>query len=210
MLQFGSIVIAGFGYSNFNTILVSLPISVFTFIWVIMSTIITSKFRRSRCITAACLSLISLAGCLMVSQIDPSKKVARLAGMWLFPAYSAGIPIILSIIASNVGGYTKRTTVSAVVFIGNCAGNITGPFLFFSNEKPNYNSAWIGIMISLAIAFIAILSLRQLLHIQNQHRNSQQNVNIDPESPEPIDNEGFAVLAKDETDWENPKFRYYL
>lgn len=138
MLQFGAIVIAGFGYSNFNTILVSLPISVFTFIWVVMATIITSKFRKSRCITAACLSLMSLAGCLMVSQIDPSRKVARLAGMWLFPAYSAGIPIMLSIIASNVGGYTKRTTVSAVVFIGNCAGNITGPFLFFSDEMPNY------------------------------------------------------------------------
>lgn len=75
----------------------------------------------------------------MVSQIDPSKKLARLAGMWLFPAYSAGIPIILSIIASNVGGYTKRTTVSAFMFIGNCAGNITGPFLFFSDEMPNYD-----------------------------------------------------------------------
>ncbi|KAJ5776516.1 uncharacterized protein N7511_001527 [Penicillium nucicola] len=210
LTSFGGIVIAGFGYSNFNTILVSLPISVFTFIWVVLATIITSKVRKSRCITAACLSLISLAGCLMVSRIDPSKKVARLAGMWLFPAYSAGVPIILSIIASNVGGYTKRTTVSAVMFIGNCAGNITGPFLFFSDEMPNYESAWIGIMISLAIAFVAILLLRQILHFQNQRRNSQQNVIIDPESGESDETEELVVLSKDETDWENPNFRYYL
>lgn len=138
LLQFGSIVISGFGYSTFNTLLVGLPTSVFTLIWVVLATIIVTKFRKSRCLTAAVLSLISLAGSLMVSQIEPSKKIARLAGMWLFPAYSAGIPIILSIIASNVAGYTKRTTVTAMMFIGNCAGNITGPFLFFSDEMPNY------------------------------------------------------------------------
>jgi hypothetical protein len=65
-------------------------------------------------------------------------------------------------------------------------------------------------MISLAIAFVAILLLRQLLSIQNQHRNSQQNVNINPESRESIDTEEFVGLAKDETDWENPNFRYHL
>jgi FtsH-binding integral membrane protein len=112
--------------------------SIFTLIYVTAATVITSKLGKSRCITAAVLQLISLAGCLMVSQIDPQDKLARLGGMWLFPAYSASIPIILSVIASNVAGYTKRTTVSAVMFLGNCAGNITGPFLFFSDETPVY------------------------------------------------------------------------
>ncbi|CAI7641218.1 unnamed protein product [Penicillium discolor] len=214
LTSFGSIVISGFGYSTFNTLLVGLPTSVFTLIWVVLATIIVTKFRKSRCLTAAVLSLISLAGSLMVSQIDPTKKVARLAGMWLFPAYSAGIPIILSIIASNVAGYTKRTTVTAVMFIGNCAGNITGPFLFFSNEMPNYGSAWIGIMISLAIALVAILGLRQLFQFQNQQRDRQQNVKIDPESREESEIEEVVALGialdQDETDWENPNFRYYL
>ncbi|KAJ5852355.1 uncharacterized protein N7529_011740 [Penicillium soppii] len=210
LTSFGGIVIAGFGYSTFNTLLVSLPMSVFTFAWVVLATIITSKVRKSRCITIATLSLISLAGCLMVARIDPSNKVARLAGMWLFPAYSAGIPITLSIIASNVAGYTKRTTVSAVMFMGNCAGNITGPFLFFNDEMPDYESAWIGIMVSLAIAFISILVLRQLLHFQNQHRDRQQNRTMDPESCEVTETEGFLRIDKDETDWANPAFRYHL
>ncbi|KAL2826996.1 major facilitator superfamily domain-containing protein [Aspergillus cavernicola] len=209
LTSFGSIVIAGFGYSTLNTLLVSLPMSVFTFFWVALATIITSKVRKSRCITTAVLVLISLAGCLMVAEIDPSKKVARLAGMWFFPAYSAGVPIIMSIIASNVAGYTKRTTVSAVMFIGNCTGNIIGPFLFFSNEMPDYESAWIGIMISLAGAFISILVLRQLFHFQNQRRDSQQKVKLDPESREAIETEVVAQ-DKDETDWENQNFRYYL
>ncbi|KAJ6148941.1 hypothetical protein N7471_000140 [Penicillium samsonianum] len=214
LTSFGSIVISGFGYSTFNTLLVGLPTSVFTLIWVVLATIIVTKFHKSRCLTAAVLSLISLAGSLMVSQIEPSKKIARLAGMWLFPAYSAGIPIILSIIASNVAGYTKRTTVTAMMFIGNCAGNITGPFLFFSDEMPNYGSAWVGIMISLAIGFVAILGLRGLFQFQNQQRDNQQNVKIDPESREETEIEEVLALDlaldQDETDWENPNFRYYL
>ncbi|KAJ5921220.1 hypothetical protein N7466_009546 [Penicillium verhagenii] len=210
LTSFGAIVIAGFGYSTFDTLLVSLPISVFTFIWVVLATIVTSKVRKSRCLTIAVLSLISLAGSLMVSQIDPSKKVARLAGMWLFPAYSAGVPIVLGIIASNVAGYTKRTTVTAVMFIGNCAGNITGPFLFFADEAPGYKSAWIGIMTSLGIAFVAILLLRQLYYFKNQHRDSQQTTKIDPESRTTIDTGEDVAPDKDETDWENPRFRYYL
>ncbi|KAL2857735.1 major facilitator superfamily domain-containing protein [Aspergillus pseudoustus] len=208
--SFGGIVVSGFGYSTFETILVSLPMSVFTFIWVVLATVITSRVRKSRCITAAVLSLISLAGSIMVSQIDPSKKVSRLAGMWLFPAYSAGIPILMSIVASNVAGYTKRTTVNAVMFMGNCVGNITGPFLFFPGEMPDYESAWLGIMISLAIAVVSILALRQVLQFQNRCRDRQQGIKIDPESREAVEAEEVVALDKDETDWENRTFRYYL
>ncbi|OQE43016.1 hypothetical protein PENCOP_c003G05192 [Penicillium coprophilum] len=214
LTSFGSIVIAGFGYSTFNTLLVGLPTSVFTLIWVVLATIVVTKFRKSRCLTAAGLQLISLAGSIMVSQINPTQKVSRLAGMWLFPAYSAGVPIVLSIIASNVAGYTKRTTVTAVMFIGNCAGNITGPFLFFSDEMPDYGSAWIGIMVSLAISFVSILALRQLFQFQNQQRDRRQNVKIDPESRQEFEAEEVVALDRaldqDETDWENQSFRYYL
>lgn len=65
-------------------------------------------------------------------------------------------------------------------------------------------------MISLAIAFVAILALRYLLQFQNQQRDRQQNGRIDPESRRVIDTEEVVALDKDETDWENPGFRYYL
>lgn len=41
-------------------------------------------------------------------------------------------------ISSNVGGFTKRATVSSIVFICYCAGNIIGPQLFFEDEAPKY------------------------------------------------------------------------
>ncbi|KAJ5823636.1 Major facilitator superfamily domain general substrate transporter [Penicillium robsamsonii] len=176
-----AIAIAGFGYSNLNTLLVGLPTSVFTLIWVVLATILVNR-------TAS-----PLAGSIMVSQIDPTKKVSRLAGMWLFRAYSTGILIILSIIASNVAGYTKRTTMTAVMFIGNCAGNITGSFLFFDDEMPDYG---IGIMISLAIAFVAILGLRQIFQFQNQQHDRRQNVKIDPELRRDFETDEVAALDR--------------
>jgi hypothetical protein len=65
-------------------------------------------------------------------------------------------------------------------------------------------------MISLAIALVAILALRQMMQFQNQHRDRQQGVKIDPESREAIESEEIVALDKDETDWENVSFRYYL
>lgn len=69
-------------------------------------------------------------------------------------------------------------------------------------------------MISLAIAFVAILGLHQLFQFQNQQRDRQQNVKIDPESRGESEIEEVVALGialdQDETDWENPNFRYYL
>lgn len=44
----------------------------------------------------------------------------------------------LSMVSSNVAGFTKKATVSAMMFIAYCTGNIVGPFLFFEREAPGY------------------------------------------------------------------------
>lgn len=46
--------------------------------------------------------------------------------------------IALSLVASNVAGYTKKTVATAMFYLGYCVGNIIGPFLFFVREKPKY------------------------------------------------------------------------
>ena len=52
--------------------------------------------------------------------------------------YSAAMPISMAMISSNIGGFTKKATVSAIYFIMYCAGNIIGPQLFFEEEAPKY------------------------------------------------------------------------
>jgi hypothetical protein len=61
-------------------------------------------------------------------------------------------------------------------------------------------------MISLAIALVAILGLRQLFQFQNQQRDRQKNVKIHPESCEESEIEKVVALGialdQDVTDWD--------
>jgi hypothetical protein len=81
---------------------------------------------------------LSLIGMIMVYTVSNEHKYTRLAGIWIGAIFGANVPIALSLITSNVGGFTKRATVSAMLFIGYCAGNIIGPQFFYTREKPRY------------------------------------------------------------------------
>lgn len=80
--------------------------------------------------------LHSLLGCALIYAVD--NRGVRLFSYYIFVSFASGLPLSLSLVSSNVAGYTKKATVSAMMFIAYCAGNIIGPFLFFSREAPRY------------------------------------------------------------------------
>lgn len=80
----------------------------------------------------------SLVGIIVVYVIPNTNPWGRLVGIWLTAVFAANIPLSLSLISSNVAGFTKKTTVSAMMFIGYCVGNIVGPQFFFTSESPAY------------------------------------------------------------------------
>lgn len=45
----------------------------------------------------------------------------------------------LTMISSNIAGYTKKQVTAAVVFIGFCIGNAVGPQTFIDKEKRKYS-----------------------------------------------------------------------
>ena len=83
--------------------------------------------------------VLSLIGILLVRQLPTSDKWGRLIGIWISFVFGCGFPLSLSIISSNVAGYTKKTTVAAVLFMAYCAGNIGGPMVFKAKEAPHYS-----------------------------------------------------------------------
>jgi hypothetical protein len=82
----------------------------------------------------------AMLGWCLVGYLPDSQIGGRLGGVFIFAAYASGFPLSLSIIASDVAGYTKKTAVSAVVFLAYCAGNISGPQVFFGREAPHYRT----------------------------------------------------------------------
>jgi hypothetical protein len=83
-------------------------------------------------------TLVSMVGMLLVWKLNPNEVVGRVLGLSLSVAYVVNIPLSLSIITSNVAGFTKKSVTSAMLFVGYCIGNIVGPQFFHSYEAPSY------------------------------------------------------------------------
>lgn len=58
--------------------------------------------------------MLAMIGMIMVIAIPANKPEGRLVGYYLTQACPAGFMAILSLISSNVAGYTKKTTVAAL------------------------------------------------------------------------------------------------
>lgn len=99
--------------------------------------------------------------------------------------------------ASNVGGYTKRTTATAFVFLAYCIGNIIGPHGFIGSEAPIYQTGCKLIIGCVAGQVVIAIALRFVLIRRNRLRDEQG----------PVIEDENAVL-QDLTDFENPNFRY--
>lgn len=112
-------------------------------------------------------------------------------------SFVASLVLALQLPASNVGGYTKRVTATALVFLAYCAGNIIGPHAFLASESPVYET---GCKVGIACAAVQIVlafALRVLLVRRNKKRDSMC-------LPPP----DLDAAMEDLTDFENSHFRY--
>jgi hypothetical protein len=115
-----------------------MPSGGFQIVSVLIATYSASKIRKSRIIIIVIGYILALLGILLVKELPTENKIGRLFGYWMMILFSSAFPLMLSLIASNTAGFTKKATVNAMFFIAYCAGNIGGPQLFKSAESPSY------------------------------------------------------------------------
>lgn len=65
-------------------------------------------------------------GVILMVALPLENNVGRLIGYYMTQAFPTAFVALLSLISSNVAGYTKKTTVAALYLIGYCVGNIIG------------------------------------------------------------------------------------
>jgi len=80
----------------------------------------------------------------MLVGLPPDSKWPRLVGLWLCFFQGLGFSMSLTMVSSNVAGYTKKQLTGAILFTGYCVGNIIGPQTFKSSEAPHYHSAYLA------------------------------------------------------------------
>jgi len=145
---------------------------------------------------------IAILGMLLIVCLPLSMSHGRLAGYYLTQASPTPFVALLSLLASNVAGYTKKTTVAAFYLIGYCTGNIIGPQTFQPKDQPRYIPAEITIIVCWAACLVDLAFIFWYFRRMNKKNEA---VRAEP---------GYTKLDKQEfldlTDKENPEFVYTL
>ncbi|KAF1846060.1 MFS general substrate transporter [Cucurbitaria berberidis CBS 394.84] len=204
--NFGSLIIKGFGFTTLKTTLLQIPYGFLILVANISAMYIQRWLPgQRRCIVAIVYVLVSLVGIIGVYTIPRHNHWALLVCYWLTGTYTVSYSMALSLITANIGGYTKRSTVTAIFFISYCTGNIVGPFAFKPSEAPKYQSGIIAILVAYCVE-IALFALFAV-YVAMMNRKKQS---IFEELGPDADNEQARTIASfnDLTDKENVFFRY--
>jgi uncharacterized membrane protein (Fun14 family) len=136
--QFGAIIVEGFGFSAFKSLLIQMPMGLSQLVFLVITATIATYIPSSRIPSMVLNVIVSVIGTVMIYTLDDAHKVAKMVGLCLVAAFAVNIPLVLSIVSSNVAGVTKRSTVSVAVFAAYCVGNIVGPQFFLASQDPVY------------------------------------------------------------------------
>ena len=144
----------------------------------------------------------ALIGVILIVALPLGNNGGRLAGYYLTQASPTPFVAILSLIATNVAGYTKKTTIAALYLIGYCVGNIIGPQTFRPKDAPRYVPAEITIIVCWGVCLLDLL----FLYFWYRRMNAKKaRLRAEP---------GYVRLENQEwldlTDGENPEFTYAL
>jgi len=206
--SFGNLLINGFGFSLFSTLLLQIPAGAAQIVFVCIGAYFGTYVKNARLLTMVFFMLVSITGTAMMYALPAHHRVAKYAGSCLASAFSANLPMTTSMVTSNITGFTKKSTVMAMIFVAYCTGRIAGPQFFLQKEAPKYPTGIKTILVVFSLAAAFALILRVYLIWENAKRDKETGATLSIQA-----NDGFSGFSEAEenlTDRENRKFRYLL
>jgi hypothetical protein len=79
---------------------------------------IASKTRNLRLLVMSFCVVPSILGTVLVYVLPPASRWGRVAAIWIVYTNSASLAVSFSVISGNVAGFTKKMTVTVLLFIG--------------------------------------------------------------------------------------------
>lgn len=107
-------------------------------VFIITSSIIATFIPSARVLVMISNLLISLVGMALVWKLEASNAAGRMVGLALSVVFAVNLPLSLSIVTSNIAGFSKRSVASGMIFVAYCVGNIVAPQFFFAWQAPVY------------------------------------------------------------------------
>ncbi|KAJ6263857.1 mfs allantoate transporter [Drechslerella dactyloides] len=145
--------IAGFGYTPEESLLYGAAGGAVEIVALVLSGYIGQRTGQ-RILSSLGGGVIAILGIALIAGLPLSKKVGRLLGYYMLQAGPTPFVCLLSLVSSNVAGYTKKTTFGAIYFVGYCIGNIIGPQIFRPKDAPRYQPAVITILVCWTLSLL--------------------------------------------------------
>ncbi|KAK6430813.1 Allantoate permease [Oleoguttula sp. CCFEE 5521] len=199
--NFFSQLITSFGYTSEQSLLYGTPGGIVEVVALVVCGYLGDRYKN-RILIATSGLVIAILGMALIVGLPLNNNSGRLAGYYLTQASPTPFVAFLSLIASNVAGYTKKTTVAALYLIGYCIGNIIGPQVFRPKDAPRYVPAEITIIACWAVCLVDMF----YIYWYCRRQNSKKAAIRAQEGYVKLENQEFLDL----TDRENPEFVYTL
>jgi len=199
--NFFSQLIVSFGYTPEQSLLYGTPGGAVEIFSLVISGYLGDRYGNRILISTAGLA-VAVLGMILIVALPLQNSVGRLIGYYMTQASPTGFVALLSLISTNVAGYTKKVTTAAMYLIAYCIGNIIGPQAFRPQDAPQYRPGEITILVCYAVALLDLVFIWWYCRSQNRSKTRERAV------PSYIKLENQQWL--DLTDKENPEFVYIL
>ncbi|KAI1206578.1 MFS general substrate transporter [Annulohypoxylon truncatum] len=212
--SFTSIILETFGFGVLETQYLQIPGNVVQVCSLLLSGWISSRFPNLRCAVMLISNLICV-GCtaalvgLPVGSDGTGNRWGRLVALWLCSFSSVGFSLSMTMVSSNVAGYTKKQLTGAFLFVGYCVGNIIGPQTFKDSEAPFYTSAYIAMLVGYCVKTVMAAVLYLYMWTENKKRDREAAIHGARLSEEQ-EKEAIEQGMQDVTELDNKGFRYVL
>lgn len=167
---FGPLIIKGFGFNQFQTLLFNIPFAALQVILTILSAWISQKLKLKWPVAFfLCLPPIAGSSALLALGRGPEMKNKLLGCYYVLSFFTTIQPMLYTWSSQNTAGHTKKLCTTGITFVAQCAGNIVGPLLYTTEEAPYYRrglvadlACWIAlsILVLVTAAYLAFLNKR--------------------------------------------------
>ncbi len=133
-----------------------------------------------------------------------NNKAAQLAGIYLVNSITATLIIIYQWTASNLAGQTKRVVGVALISGSFSVGNIIGPQTFQAKDAPKFIPAKITVLTTQSAGAVMAVVLFLYYVWANKRKNAANRLT----EASSLEHQNEQHMWEDQTDKENPTFRY--
>ncbi|KAL0061392.1 hypothetical protein AAF712_011793 [Marasmius tenuissimus] len=168
---FGPLIIQGFGFNQFHTILFNIPFAFIQVVVTLLGALISTKTKLKWPVILG-LSIPPIAGAAALLKLGrgPEYRGALLGCYYVLSFFTGLQPMLYSWSSQNTAGHTKKLCTTGLVFVAQCTGNIVGPLLYRTEDKPYYRRGLVANLICwVLLAFLTGVTAACLKYLNKKH-----------------------------------------